>query len=66
MKIATISENANYQKINDSFIINRNDDEYKSAITRRQRMLKQNEFENRLTLLENKIDQIFNILTANK
>lgn len=66
MKIETIKENSNYQKINKSFIVNRNDDDYKATLVRRQRIAKQLDFENRLLSLENKIDQIFNLLTAGK
>ncbi len=66
MKIETIKENTNYQKINDAFIVNKNNDEYKTALIRRKRIQKQNDLDNRLTLLENKIDQIFNILMSDK
>lgn len=64
MKIETIRENTNYQKINGAFIINKNDDEYKAALMRRKRVQKQNEFDNRLTLLEDKIDKIFTLLMS--
>lgn len=66
MSIATIKENTNYQKVDNAFVINRNDDEYKLALMRRKRDLKNANLENRLTLLENKIDQIFKLLTADK
>ncbi len=66
MSIATIKENTNYQKVDNTFVINRNDDEYKLALMRRKRDLKNANLENRLTLLENKIDQIFKLLTADK
>ncbi len=66
MSIATIKENTNYQKVDNTFVINRNDDEYKLALMRRKRDLKNANLENRLTLLEDKIDQIFKLLTADK
>lgn len=66
MSIATIKENTNYQKVDNAFVINRNDDEYKLALMRRKRDLKNANLENRLTLLEDKIDQIFKLLTADK
>ena len=64
--IETIRENNDYQKIDNAYIVNRNDSEYRAAISRRQRALKQVNFENRLIALEDKLDQIFNILMENK
>lgn len=66
MKIETIKENRDYQKVNDAYIINRNEDAYRQALIRQKNQKRQSTFDTRLSLLEQKIDQIFNLLLSNK
>lgn len=66
MKTETIKENTDYQKIDKAFIINRNNTDYKLALTRRKNSIKQHKLEERLSTLESKIDQIFTLLKAKK
>ena len=64
MKIETIKEKPDYQKINNAFIVNRNNDEYKLALMRRKRSQKQTEFEQRLSSLEDKLDTLIQLMSS--
>ncbi len=57
-----IKENPNYQKINKHYIVNRNSDDYQIARKRRERQLKQKGFESRLDILEDKLNQLIDLL----
>lgn len=57
-----IKENPNYQKINKYYIVNRNSDDYQIARKRRERQLKQKGFESRLDILEDKLNQLIDLL----
>jgi hypothetical protein len=58
----TIKESPDYQKVNKTYIINRNDSDYQAAIKRIKNQNKQRNFENRLNLLESKLNTIIELL----
>lgn len=59
----TIKESPNYQKVNRAYIINRNDSDYQAALKRIKNQNKQHELENRLNLLESKLDTVIKLLS---
>lgn len=59
----TIKESPNYQKVNRTYIINRNDSDYQAALKRIKNQNKQHELENRLNLLESKLDTVIKLLS---
>lgn len=58
----TIRENPDYQKIDKRYIVNRNDNDYHIALGRRARQMKQQNLENRLDVLEDKLNHLIDLL----
>jgi hypothetical protein len=57
-----IKENDNYVKVNNCFVINKNDKEYHAALIRRRNDKRIEEIEKRVSDIETKLDLIISIL----
>lgn len=57
-----IRENHNYVKVNNCFVINKNDKEYRAALMRRKNDKRIEEIEKRVSDIETKLDSIISLL----
>jgi hypothetical protein len=61
-----IKDNRDYVKVNGSYIINRNDKEYRAALLRARSANRLNNIEKRVENLESKLDLILELLKEKK
>lgn len=57
-----IIDNRDYVRVNGSFIVNRNEEEYRAALMRRKNTNRMQAIEERVSGLEQKLDSILNLL----
>lgn len=58
-----IEDNKDYVRVNGSFIVNRNDKDYRAALLRRKTGNRLDALESRVAGLESKLDQIIKLLS---
>lgn len=57
-----IIDNRDYVRVNGSFIVNRNEEEYRATLMRRKNTNRMQAIEERVSGLEQKLDSILNLL----
>jgi hypothetical protein len=63
MREEVVKDNRDYVRIDGSFIVNRNDKDYRAALLRRKTSNRLESIEKRVDSLESKLDQIIKLLS---